>query len=251
MSLPLQATPPTRRSAPGAEFYRVAGRDWPLVLKRHPRARRISLRVRAPDRTHTMPQIVLTLPKRSALAQAMQFLQANTVWLARELSRHQIAEKAADGTELSVLGEPLIFRHTGQLRGLPKQEENILWLSGTPERFGARMEAYLSQRLESFAQAESERFAALLNVTVGRIHAKRMQSRWGSCSPDGDIALNWRLALAPEEVARYVVAHELAHRREMNHSPAFWACVRFLMPEFPAAREWLKREGHTLYRCQM
>jgi predicted metal-dependent hydrolase len=240
-------------SAPSGDAgrsYVIAGKEWPLELARHPRARRISLRIRAAGKAHTLPQIILTVPKRASITDAMKFLQANTVWLARELARHSPAEKMQDGEVIAVLGEPLTFRHSGQLRGLPKRENDIIWLSGLPERFGARAEHFITIQFEQFSQQAADDFAKMLNVSLGQVYAKTMRARWGSCSPDGDIALNWRLALAPREVALYVVAHEVAHRRQMNHSPTFWAEVRRLMPDYVHARDWLKANGHTLYQLQ-
>ncbi len=240
-------------SAPAQEAtrsYSIAGQEWPLELARHPRARRISLRVRAAGKSHPLPQIILTIPRRASITDAMKFLQANTVWLARELARHTPAEKMQDGETIHLLGEPLTFRHSGQLRGLPRREENIIWLSGLPERLSARAEQYITRQFEQFSQHAANDYAAMLDVRLGQVYAKTMRARWGSCSPEGDIALNWRLALAPRDVALYVVAHEVAHRRQMNHSPAFWAEVRRLMPDYTHARDWLKLHGHTLYQLQ-
>ena len=80
-----------------------------------------------------------------------------------------------------------------------------------------------------------------------RISIREQKTRWGSCSSKGDLNFNWRLILAPEEVLDYVVVHELAHRREMNHSKAFYAIVESVLPDYRRAQKWLKDNGQSLW----
>ena len=92
----------------------------------------------------------------------------------------------------------------------------------------------------------TEYFAPLVGVTYGRITLRMQKSRWGSCSSQGNLNFNILLLLAPPEVLDYVVVHELCHRREMNHSPAFWAQVERVLPDYRARRKWLKDNGGAL-----
>ena len=89
-------------------------------------------------------------------------------------------------------------------------------------------------------------FAKALGVTNGKITLRSQRTRWGSCSAGGNLSFNCLLALAPPEVVDYVVVHELCHRKQMNHSPAFWREVAVALPDYPARREWLKMNGPTL-----
>ncbi|MBT5049980.1 MAG: M48 family metallopeptidase, partial [Rhodospirillaceae bacterium] len=73
-------------------------------------------------------------------------------------------------------------------------------------------------------------------------------SRWGSCSPDGDLSFSWRVIMAPDYVLDYLVAHEVAHLAEMNHSPRFWAIVYQITDQADMGRDWLRREGANLHR---
>lgn len=82
--------------------------------------------------------------------------------------------------------------------------------------------------------------------SYGRIAVKDQKSRWGSCSRQGNLNFNWRLLLAPLPVLNYVVIHELAHLREPNHSPAFWALVAEQCPDYKTDRRWLRLHGHEL-----
>jgi predicted metal-dependent hydrolase len=88
--------------------------------------------------------------------------------------------------------------------------------------------------------------ATELGLTVERISIRNQRSRWGSCSPGGHIALNWRLVLMPEWVRDYVLVHELMHLKRMDHSPAFWRLVAAACPEYRRARAWLRAEASTL-----
>ena len=89
-------------------------------------------------------------------------------------------------------------------------------------------------------------FANLMSVTYGRITIRTPHSRWGSCSGAGNLNFNCLLMLVPPEILDYVVVHELCHRKEMNHSPRFWAEVARILPDYKASRKWLKENGTAL-----
>ena len=86
-------------------------------------------------------------------------------------------------------------------------------------------------------------FAAKMGVTYGRISIRAQKTRWGSCSGQGNLNFNWKLILMPPEILDYVVVHELAHRKQMNHSKLFWAEVERILPDYERRRRWLKENG--------
>ena len=89
--------------------------------------------------------------------------------------------------------------------------------------------------------------AASQDVTVTRVSVRNQRSRWGACSAQGSITLNWRLILVPAFVREYVMLHELMHRRELNHSRRFWRHVAAVCPRYQEARRWLLTEGQRLF----
>ena len=102
--------------------------------------------------------------------------------------------------------------------------------------------------LSEFRRSYYMESARKMGVTYGRITIREQKTRWGSCTSEGNLNFNWRLIFAPEKVLDYVVVHELSHRKEMNHSPAFYAVVASVMPEYKACEKWLRDNGATLWQ---
>ena len=107
-------------------------------------------------------------------------------------------------------------------------------------------QAELRARAKSVFQARVAALAPLVGVEWGRITIRFQHSRWGSCSSKGNLNFNGLLLLAPPEVLDYVVVHELCHRKELNHSPRFWAEVGRVLPDYARHRAWLKENGAAL-----
>ena len=113
--------------------------------------------------------------------------------------------------------------------------------------------AFTAGQLRQLAEAARQdlprraaRFAPLVGVSYGRITIRAQKSRWGSCSTLGNLNFNCLLMLAPEEVTDYVIVHELAHRKQMNHSAAFWNEVAAVLPDYRERERWLKTQGKIL-----
>ena len=100
------------------------------------------------------------------------------------------------------------------------------------------------ERIQTFIEEKVSHYASVMGVSYGRITMRNQKTRWGSCSSVGNLNYNWKLVLMPPGVLDYVVVHELAHRREMNHSAAFWKVVATWMPDYKKYRKWLRDNGN-------
>lgn len=116
-----------------------------------------------------------------------------------------------------------------------------------PRMTQAEFEELVRQALEVIPR-EAARFAPVVGVTYGHITIRNQRTRWGSCSSQGNLNFNCLLLRAPQEVLEYVVVHELCHRKEMNHSPKFWAEVERVLPNYRESKRWLKENGPGLIR---
>ena len=121
----------------------------------------------------------------------------------------------------------------------PQQEE------AAPKFTDAQIRA-LADRAVTVIPERVAHYASIVGVTYGNITIRNQHTRWGSCSSKGNLNFNCLLMLAPGEVMDYVVVHELCHRKEMNHSPKFWAEVERILPDYREQKRWLKEKGRSL-----
>ncbi|WP_194744163.1 M48 family metallopeptidase [Thermaurantiacus tibetensis] len=221
---------------------RLAGRDIPLAIRRNARSRRIVIRPCPQSRT-----VRLTLPARAPLRAGLLLIEANRDWLEAEVRRRFVPPMpfrpgmrvAFAGGELRLEGEP----------GRRARLEGDRLVAGTDGGgFNRRAVALLRKAARARLAAEAEALARPLGLAITGVRVGDPVRRWGSCARNGRIAFSWRLALAPDEVRRAVVAHEVAHLLHFDHSRAFHAAAERLHggPLEPAT-EWLRRNGAWLH----
>ncbi len=116
-----------------------------------------------------------------------------------------------------------------------------------PEPTQEQIEA-LKREAERIIPPRAAYYAARMGITYGKITIRHQKTRWGSCSSKGNLNFNCFLVLAPDRVIDYVIVHELCHRREMNHSAAFWKQVAGILPDYKEREAWLKKNGNLLMR---
>ena len=228
-------------------WLQVAGRPVQLRFVRHRRARRYILRL-ARDGTARV-----TLPRGGSVQEATQFARRNIAWLEKQILRQAVAPKPSEvwqaGKEILLRGEPTLLevaaRGQGWVVRFGGEEVEV-----TGEEVKGDLRPRVEGHLRRLASVELPQrvlaLAAGYPFPVRRITVRNQRSRWGSCSRRGTISLNWRLVQTPAFVRDYLVLHELAHLREMNHSPRFWNEVARLCPDFLEAERWLKQHSRLL-----
>jgi predicted metal-dependent hydrolase len=226
------------KTAAGVEAVSVGRRSVMVRFVRNLRSRRYVLRV-LPDDT-----VRLTVPRFGSRAQALAFLRRELPWVERQ--RYAVARQAG-----VVLFRGVPFPLETYADG---RQERVLVRFGSESvvmRRGETARAAACRRLRDVAAVELRQclapLAAQFGLKVRRTTIRGQLTRWGSCSPDGTIALNWRLVQMPGSVRDYILIHELMHMKEPNHSRRFWTLVERACPDYKAARRWLKaHEGELL-----
>jgi len=234
---------PAMTPALTTELIAVQGELARVAFRRSDRARKISLRVDA-----AQGGIVITLPPRASRRAGLLLLQTHEAWVAEKLAELPSALPFVPGALVPVHGVPHIIAPVPQGRGGAWIESGQICVTGGPEFLARRVTDCLKrlarQRLTALT-AEKSRLAGLAPKAV---RVKDTRTRWGSCAPDGTLAFCWRLICAPDFVQDYVVGHEVAHLRHMNHGRQFWALTEQLTAHRAAASAWLGSNGQALLR---
>ena len=157
-------------------------------------------------------RLIIRAPRRASSAEIRRFVEQNREWIDTHLKKAQERER---------------------------QKEKV-------EKLTREETAALAKRAAEVIPERVRHYAPLVGVTYGRITIRRQKTRWGSCSKTGDLSFNCLLMLAPEEVVDSVVVHELCHRKEMNHSPRFYAEVLRVFPDYKKHSKWLRENGEML-----
>jgi len=199
--------------------------------------------------------LAVSAPRWVGVAEIEAALREKSAWILRKL--HEQRERARrldaaridwrDGTAIPFLGEPVTVVLDGRTTGAVLQAgTRCLHLglppTSAPEQIRDVVQSWLQRQARRIFEERCAVFTQRLGVRMKRLTLSSAATRWGSASADGAIRLNWRLVHFALPVIDYVVAHELAHLREMNHSPAFWDVVRSAMPDFEAVRGSLRDE---------
>jgi predicted metal-dependent hydrolase len=219
------------------------GRNVPVSIRRSTRARRILLHVGVYDGT-----VELVLPPGASVREGLSFARTQTRWVAAQLARVGNGVPFTDGAILPILGQPITIRRSNSRSALPVLHEDVLLGGGRDDTLPSRVRRWVRGRALDEIKPRAERMGQDLGRAPARITMRDTRSRWGSCSRAGNLNFSWRLVMAPENVLDYVVAHEVAHLRELNHSARFWALVDTICPDVTDARGWLRKHGAELHR---
>jgi len=270
---PVRAEPPAAPPPAAPNAVSIASVLSPAMF-RHPQASR---EIRIDDhvvayalkrvRRRTIGFIVgveglsVNAPRWVAIADIEAAVREKGRWILRKLREQQERQHRLqsakvdwrDGTSIPFLGEPVIVVLDPRVAGailhsdaltLPGVARHTLHVGlphdAAPAQIRDAVQSWLQRQARRIFEERCRHFAQQLRVRCSRLGLSSAQTRWGSASADGTIRLNWRLVHFAMPTIDYVVAHELAHLREMNHSPRFWDVVRSVLPDYERSRGVLK-----------
>lgn len=238
----LQAAFTTHDALPGSER-RIAVANQIIAYRLHRvRRRTIGFQINERGLTVRAPRLIALREIEAAIVDNQRWILAKQIeWRAWCEKRRLSAIRFADGGTVQYLGKVKTLR----LGAAAAHSDDEIHLTLSEEA----SEAEVRQALQAWLQAQArsvigerlERFSKRIQARLAGWRLSSARTQWGSCSHDGRVRLNWRLVHFSLPVIDYVIAHELAHLRELNHSPRFWREVARLLPGFEAARDQIKR----------
>lgn len=218
----------------------------PVVPTVSPRARRVALKLDVKNRCFK-----LVMPRGLSRRKAQAFVLKHQDWMEAKLKTLPAPVPFTDGQALPVHGQQKTIQITympdRKLTRITDTDDHIIVKTNKTDPSG-RIERYLREKARVYLTDLSRDKADLVGRSINRIGVRDTTSRWGSCSPDGNLSYSWRLVFAPVYVIDYIVAHEVAHLRHLDHSPAFWAVCQSLSSDFERGKHWIREHGHSLMR---
>lgn len=217
-----------------------------VKCKRSARAKRISLRLDNKDRV-----FVLTVPKRCSERKAQEFVLTHEDWMREKLDELPHRVTFVHGAVIPILGyqRTLEIFYNKDLKSTDIiLKRNRLTVYTNRQDPTSRIVRFLKNLAKETMEEIAYERAARIRKKINNLYVRDTKTRWGSCSSDGNISLSWRLIFAPYEAMDYVVSHEVAHLKHMDHSPRFWALCRELSDDYLNGHFWMKNYGSELMR---
>ena len=228
-------------------FIFSSGEEIPVIVESRRGMRSITLRPKITGKR----EIHISKPFLISESRAIKFLESKRKWVESVFAKAPQKCTVCDGDEIEFLDRRVKLIHCPALRSNELvMNDNGLWtlrVGGAREMFERRVrdtiKAELLKSIKEIIRGTPREF------WPARIALRDTTSRWGSCSSTGTMSFSWRLAFAPVPVMRYVVMHELSHKKHMDHSPAFWHQVSELYGfGVERAKRWLSQNGAYLHR---
>jgi predicted metal-dependent hydrolase len=225
---------------------RVADRDIPVAVLRHPNARRLRLRYDA-----KIGQLRLTMPPRGSMASARDWVAAQHGWIAQQLENAPEYPVVTTGTVMPYRGHDVTITWRADAPRMPAHQGDQLMIGGPQAAIGRRVARWIAAEARIALSDATTALAATADLPLSAVSVGDPRSRWGSCSASGRIRYSWRLMMMPDFVRDSVIAHEVAHLRHLDHSARFHRLAADLLGADPGvARVWLQRHGSAILRWQ-
>jgi hypothetical protein len=201
-------------------------------------------------------EVIVVTPKFIPQWSIKLFVNSHSAWIEKHLSQitNKVDKNAADSLLLFGKKYALSIKYTSDVPvGVHIQADEIFinpteapadpsWKDSHTEQ----LNRFLKRTARTYIEPRTKQISEQMSIDYHHLRLKELSSRWGSCSSDGNLNFNWRLVHCPPEVIDYVIVHELAHRKHMDHSQRFWNLVAEYTPDHRIHRGWLKRHGRFL-----
>ncbi|KXV57211.1 hypothetical protein AD948_14795 [Acetobacter senegalensis] len=230
-----------RTTSPHTETVLLGDAAVPIIWRPSVRARRLSVRIDPKQQA-----VIVSYPPAFPRQRALLFLRNQSHWITSRLTLLTRAPLFAPNSIIPICGVPHTIVHQPNARGGAWLEGTRLVVTGEEDFISRRVADFLKKHAQTILGQELRALARSAELFPSRLDIRDTSSRWGSCSSSGRIMLSWRLIMAAYPIQHYLIAHELAHLKHMNHSPAFWALVDALTPHRRQAEAWLKQHGNQL-----
>ena len=228
----------------------IDGTVFRVEVANNSRSKRLTLRLKPDGRGAKV-----TTPAHVSEREIRDFVEKNKNWIAVRLARLPKSTIPGDGVRVLFEGVEHKITHLDRPRGIVEAKlvagEPTLLVPGDVEHMPRRVIDFMKKQARSRLDQAATLHAASLNVRPKSMRITDSKSRWGSCSSNRTLSFSWRIIMAPPQVLNYLAAHEVAHLREMNHSPAFWNLVEEICPDMKAQKTWLRRHGAALHAVRL
>ena len=230
---------------------RLGDREIPYTVRPSGRARRISLRIREAG------LVEVVVPAHHVIPSPETVLKRHSAWIFRTFERLRRSgggtaeQPIGTGSRILYLGAERTIRMLREDRRRPSltltDSEIIVRLTPeSPEDIRLLLGRWIRTQAESVIPARVRELNEQWKFRYSGITVRNQRTRWGSCSRKGALSFNWRLVILPPDVADYLICHELAHLKYLDHSPRFWHLVGTICPTFRQSERWLRRHGRSV-----
>ena len=193
---------------------------------------------------------LVSIPRHISFNEGLIFAQENSSWIIEQYNEMMPLIIIKNGGQICFEGEKrkLIYLN-GKKSDVELCDKSIV-ISNNKNAHQKIFYKWIKKRISEKTKLTVINFSKIINVKIRKIKLSNSFSYWGSCNSNNDISINWRLAFAPPAVLEYIIAHELSHLVEFNHSKKFWKLVDELVPKRKSKETWLKKNGNYLYRVR-
>lgn len=217
------------------------GQELEFPIRISSRAKKIFIKFKSAS---TLEMVV---PSKKMLKQAINWAHDNENKIRSKLSNiHVVTDPTPLPSHISLLGEKFIIKYLDSIKTDVIIQDASLIIMAKPGMHFDVLQLHIQKTAEIYIPIYVKKMADQYHFTYHSVRVKKVNSIWGSCNSKRNLTFSYHLILAPLEVLNYVIAHELCHLIEMNHSKKFWNHVKNICPNYLILRKWLKTDGHLL-----